>query len=128
MLQSLSKQNSNRNNNNNHNIIIHGLDPSKQMLAQGQIKINSFNQTRHIKLHYGNSENMQEIFPHNNEFDVITMSFGIRNVEFKNKTFLEMKRLLKKGGRVGIMVRARVLIHLYSIYYHQIYWLQVIRI
>ena len=59
-----------------------------------------------ITLHYGNSENMQKIFSKNNNFDVITMSFGIRNVEFRNNTLLEMKRLLKKnGGRIGIMVR-----------------------
>ena len=83
---------------------IHALDPSKKMLEKGQIKINNLNYTNAITLHYGNSENMKMNFNKNNDFDVITMSFGIRNVEFRNKTLLEMKRLVRKGGRIGVMV------------------------
>lgn len=88
---------------------IHGLDPSRKMLEKGQAKINRLNYSDSIILHFGNSENMKQIFPKNNNFDAITMSFGIRNVEFRNKTLLEIKRLLRKGGRIAIMVRAIIL-------------------
>jgi demethylmenaquinone methyltransferase/2-methoxy-6-polyprenyl-1,4-benzoquinol methylase len=37
------------------------------------------------------------------QFDAATMAYGIRNVENKHKALQEAHRLLKKGGKIGIL-------------------------
>jgi demethylmenaquinone methyltransferase/2-methoxy-6-polyprenyl-1,4-benzoquinol methylase len=87
-----------------------GVDPSHNMLAMGKTKV----ATRHykdtqqpisIQLEEGDSRLLSKYDftskAHSNEFDAVTMSFGIRNVptEDRPKVLCEMHRLLKKQNK-----------------------------
>ena len=80
---------------------ITGMDPSANMLAVGKTKVakRSYNDTTKevsIKLHVGDSRDLRSHFDANT-FDVVTMSFGIRNVPAKDrpKALCEMHHVLK---------------------------------
>lgn len=79
---------------------ITGLDLSQKMLDYGQAKINKKELKDRIKLVKGDAENLpfQE-----GEFDIVTVSFGVRNFENLEKGISEMGRVLKKGGKLLIL-------------------------
>jgi demethylmenaquinone methyltransferase/2-methoxy-6-polyprenyl-1,4-benzoquinol methylase len=68
-------------------------DFSKGMLAEGQ--------KRYPELEFVFADAMKLPFP-DQEFDVVTMSFGLRNVENHNIALKEFFRVLKPGGRLVI--------------------------
>jgi demethylmenaquinone methyltransferase/2-methoxy-6-polyprenyl-1,4-benzoquinol methylase len=77
-----------------------GIDMSENMLAVGRKKVADRNLDTKVTLKVGNAI---EIPFKNNEFDVITMSFGIRNVPDVRKTLSELYRVLKPGGTCLIL-------------------------
>ena len=68
-------------------------DFSKGMLAEGK--------KRYPELEFVFADAMKLPFK-NNEFDVVTMSFGLRNVQDRDKALGEFLRVLKLGGRLVI--------------------------
>jgi demethylmenaquinone methyltransferase/2-methoxy-6-polyprenyl-1,4-benzoquinol methylase len=78
-----------------------GLDPSINMISKAIIKAKNRNLLEYIDFLNGNSEDMPQFS--NKSFDRISMSFGIRNVEYRDKALKEMSRILADNGKLGIM-------------------------
>ena len=76
--------------NNNPNVEIIGIDFSINMLEIAKKK------NPNIKFIEGNA---QELPFNDNEFDIIVVGFGLRNVLDKNKAIKEIQRVLKKDGQ-----------------------------
>jgi len=79
---------------------ITGIDISNKMLEMGRKKIEKKNLSKNIKLLYGDSEDMGF---EDDQFDAITVAFGVRNFENLAKGLEEMYRVLKPGGKVVIL-------------------------
>ncbi len=77
-----------------------GVDLSAQMLHVGQLKIEAKKLTDKIELVKGDSEHLQ--FADNN-FDAITVAFGVRNFEHLQQGINEMYRVLKPGGKIAVL-------------------------
>ncbi|MFN7252198.1 MAG: demethylmenaquinone methyltransferase [Anaerobacillus sp.] len=73
---------------------VYGLDFSKNMLSIGQEKVRNIPQ---IELIHGNA---MELPFGDNEFDFVTIGFGLRNVPDYMQVLKEMNRVLKPGGKV----------------------------
>jgi len=72
-----------------------GLDLSEQMLKVGRDKIRKLGLESVVEFRKGDSEAM----PFNNEdFDAITVAFGVRNFENLEQGLSEFLRVLKPGG------------------------------
>lgn len=77
-----------------------GLDPSAGMLELAKIKIDSPGISDKISLTQGSAENL----PFSDDsFDAVSIAFGIRNTQDPLKSLSEMRRVLRAGGRAGIM-------------------------
>lgn len=76
-----------------------GIDPAKEMLAIGKQKLYAA-QVKRFDLQLGDAQNLKL---KNESVDVITISFGIRNVADIDKAFAEMYRALKPGGSLHIL-------------------------
>jgi len=81
-------------------IRVTGVDISENMMAAGRAKIEKAGLSRAIELAYGDAEHLG--FP-NESFDAAMIAFGVRNFENLEKGISEMKRVLKKGGKVMIL-------------------------
>ncbi len=81
-------------------ISIIGVDFSEAMLEAAKKKVAAKGLESSITFQYGDALALPF---QNNQFDVITMAFGIRNVENCAKALEEMKRVLKPGGRMLIL-------------------------
>ncbi|MDB5229720.1 MAG: ubiE [Chitinophagaceae bacterium] len=79
---------------------ITGIDISEGMLALGRQKISKLGLTGKIELLPGDSETIN--FP-DNTFDALTVAFGVRNFENLERGLMEMKRVLKPGGKMVIL-------------------------
>ena len=77
-----------------------GLDLSAGMLEVGKKKIEEKQLSNKIEMVLGDSENILYADDH---FDVITVSFGIRNFENLEKGLSEIKRVLKPNGLFVIL-------------------------
>ncbi len=77
-----------------------GLDISKGMLEKGEVKVKDKGLSNRIKLVHGDSEHMPF---EDNSFDVVTVSFGVRNFQNLEKGLKECLRVLKKGGSLIIL-------------------------
>ncbi|WNF38025.1 demethylmenaquinone methyltransferase [Bacillaceae bacterium IKA-2] len=73
---------------------VYGLDFSKNMLSIGEEKVKSIPQ---IELIHGNA---MELPFEENQFDFVTIGFGLRNVPDYLQVLKEMHRVLKPGGKV----------------------------
>lgn len=82
------------------NAQVTGLDLSQKMLNYGQVKINNKGLQQRIKLVKGDAENLPF---HDGVYDIVTVSFGVRNFEDLEKGVFEMGRVLKKGGKLLIL-------------------------
>ncbi len=80
-----------------------GIDISEGMLAFGSEKLKKAGITN-IVLEKGDSENINYS---ENEFDAVTVAFGVRNFENLTKGLSEMYRVLRKGGMVAILEFSR---------------------
>ena len=77
-----------------------GLDPSLNMLMKSQDKIQKLNYQKNIHLINGYAEEL----PFSDEsFDAVSISFGIRNTLDPHCSLKEMNRVLKPGGKIGIL-------------------------
>lgn len=74
---------------------ITGLDLSEGMLDVGRKKIAEKNLDGLISMIQGDSENLPF---EDNSFDLVTVSFGVRNFENLNKGLKEINRVLRPGG------------------------------
>ncbi len=79
---------------------ITGIDLSAQMLAAGQLKLNKLQLNKQIELIKGDSESLP--FDDNN-FDAVTVAFGVRNFENLQQGVNEMYRVLKPGGKIAVL-------------------------
>jgi demethylmenaquinone methyltransferase/2-methoxy-6-polyprenyl-1,4-benzoquinol methylase len=70
------------------------------MLEVGRKKIRERSLTSKIELLYGDSEKLP--FPENN-FDAVTVAFGVRNFEDLEKGITEIYRVLKPGGMLVVL-------------------------
>lgn len=76
-----------------------GIDISEQMLEIGKKKV-AERKMDCIRLKYGDSENLEF---ESNQFDAVTVAFGVRNFENLEKGLSEMFRVLETNGRVFIL-------------------------
>jgi demethylmenaquinone methyltransferase / 2-methoxy-6-polyprenyl-1,4-benzoquinol methylase len=77
-----------------------GVDPSKKMLDLGRAKLETHEFKKKVTLVQGVAEEL----PFKNErFDALTIAFGIRNTVDPFKSLQEMRRVLRPGGRAGIL-------------------------
>lgn len=81
-----------------------GVDLSEGMLAVMREKVGKAGLTEMISIEEGDGENLR--FP-DNTFDRVTIAFGIRNFEDREKGLREMLRVLKPGGRLVILELSR---------------------
>tara|TARA_Y100000590_G_scaffold87378_1_gene97975 strand:+ start:585 stop:1304 length:720 start_codon:yes stop_codon:yes gene_type:complete len=81
-----------------NNVTIVGIDISDQMikLAKNNIKSNKSS----LEWQVGDAENLPYL---DKSFDIITISFGFRNFTNYDKALSEFNRVLKDGGKLGIL-------------------------
>tara|TARA_B100000579_G_C22681090_1_gene780314 strand:- start:22 stop:729 length:708 start_codon:yes stop_codon:yes gene_type:complete len=77
------------------NCKITGVDISKNMIAIGRKKIKSKSLLKKITLEIGNAERLKY---DSNHFDIVTISFGVRNFQYLDKCLKEAYRVLKDSG------------------------------
>ncbi|MBU8907239.1 demethylmenaquinone methyltransferase [Desertibacillus haloalkaliphilus] len=97
-----------------------GLDFSKNMLAVGEEKVNEQKLTN-VELVHGNA--MELPYP-DQQFDYVTIGFGLRNVPDYMQVLKEMYRVLKPGGKVVCLETSKPTIpvfkHVYYFYFKSI--------
>jgi demethylmenaquinone methyltransferase/2-methoxy-6-polyprenyl-1,4-benzoquinol methylase len=87
----------------NKNIQIIHSDINEEMLKEGKKKI--IDKGLLIPSVTINAENIPFS---NNYFDIVTISFGLRNMTHKNKVLNEIYRCLKPGGKIVILEFSKV--------------------
>lgn len=79
---------------------ITGVDPSKNMLAVGQKKLEVQRLNERVHLVVGDA---QALPFEDNSFDGTCIAFGIRNVPDRAQGLREMARVTRSGGRIAIL-------------------------
>ena len=77
-----------------------GIDISEGMLEEGRKKVEKEGLGGVIELQAGDSETINYS---ENTFDAVTVAFGVRNFENLESGLVEMKRVLKPGGRLIVL-------------------------
>lgn len=77
-----------------------GVDLAQKMLDLGQLKVQRAGLNKRVVLRYGDAERLPVS---DNHVDVVTMSFGIRNVNSVSTALTEMHRVLKTKGRALVL-------------------------
>lgn len=77
-----------------------GIDMSREMLSIGRKKVRDLGLENSVLLQVGDA--MQPPFL-SATFDVVTVAFGIRNLDNLHQALVEMKRVVKKEGRAIIL-------------------------
>lgn len=83
---------------------ITGVDISEGMLEVGRKKIEQRGLSNKIELKLADSENLP--FPDNN-FDAVTVGFGVRNFENLKKGLSEINRVMKPGATLVVLEFSR---------------------
>jgi demethylmenaquinone methyltransferase/2-methoxy-6-polyprenyl-1,4-benzoquinol methylase len=81
-----------------------GIDISEGMLSFGRQKIKNLQLQDVIELQQGDSEAIQF---EDESFDAVTVSFGVRNFQHLENGLTEIKRVLRKGGKLVILEFSR---------------------
>lgn len=95
----------------NKNIQIIHSDINEEMLKEGKKKI--IDKGLLIPSVTINAENIPFS---NNYFDIVTISFGLRNMTHKNKVLNEIYRCLKPGGKIVILEFSKVHSNIKKVY------------
>lgn len=77
-----------------------GIDISDKMLEIGRGKVLKLGLDKQIELQSGDSEAIN--FP-DGSFDAVTVAFGVRNFEHLEKGLSEIRRVLKKDGKLVVL-------------------------
>lgn len=85
------------------NVNINAVDLSTQMLAVQKKQLEKLNLTHRITLGVADAEKL----PFKEEFDAVTVAFGIRNFAHLEKGLSEMFRVLRTGGYLYILETSR---------------------
>jgi len=95
-----------------------GVDLSEGMLSVMEMKVSSLGLSSSISAEVGNCE---ELRFEDSSFDSVTIGFGIRNFEHREKALGEILRVLRPGGRLIILELSvpscRVIAWLYKLYF-----------
>ncbi|RKL67595.1 bifunctional demethylmenaquinone methyltransferase/2-methoxy-6-polyprenyl-1,4-benzoquinol methylase [Salipaludibacillus neizhouensis] len=94
---------------------VRGLDFSENMLSVGKEKVTN-KKLNQIKLIHGNA---MELPFKDNEFDFVTIGFGLRNVPDYLQVLKEMRRVVKPNGTVVCLETSQPT----AFGFKQIYWL-----
>ncbi len=98
-----------------------GVDISEGMLAIAQQKIDKRKKSEVFEVRLGDSEKL--LFDDNN-FDAITVAYGVRNFENLEKGISDMLRVLKPGGKAVILEFSKPKVfpvkQLYNFYFHYV--------
>lgn len=81
-------------------VTVVGVDPSVKMLEIGIGKIEKAGLTERISMQEGIGEDLPF---EDNSFDALTIAFGIRNCTDRPQALREMCRVVRPGGRVGVL-------------------------
>ena len=97
---------------------ITGVDLAENMLEIGEKKIRKMNLDKIIELKQADSEALP--FAENN-FDAITIGFGVRNFMNPLQGLKEMHRVLKPGGKIAVLEFSKpknfLIKHIFSFYF-----------
>lgn len=77
-----------------------GIDFSEKMLEIGKAKIEKHNYENQIELLWGDASALPF---EDNSIDIVTVAFGVRNFEDRNKSLTEIYRVLKSTGQAFIL-------------------------
>jgi demethylmenaquinone methyltransferase/2-methoxy-6-polyprenyl-1,4-benzoquinol methylase len=91
-----------------------GIDISEGMLELGRKKIEKLNLLKEIELQTGDSE---VINFENDNFDAITVAFGVRNFQHLVKGLQEMYRVLRPGGKLVVLEFSKPTQPVFKIFY-----------
>ncbi|MBI2487853.1 MAG: bifunctional demethylmenaquinone methyltransferase/2-methoxy-6-polyprenyl-1,4-benzoquinol methylase UbiE [Deltaproteobacteria bacterium] len=80
--------------------LVIGIDLSGEMLELAQKKLESLEANGKVILVQGAAENLPF---KKNTFDAVTIAFGIRNTVDPVKSLREMNRVLRSGGKLGVL-------------------------
>lgn len=98
-----------------------GIDISERMLELGRQKIEKHSLQNHVELLKGDSETISFS---DNSFDAVTVAFGVRNFEDLEKGLMEIKRVMRSGGKLVILECSRptlpVIKNIYNFYLNKI--------
>ena len=79
---------------------ITGVDISEGMLELGRRKIERDGLAGHITLRRGDSGQLPFS---DNQFDAVTVAFGVRNFEYLEQGLAEIRRVLRPGGKLVVL-------------------------
>jgi demethylmenaquinone methyltransferase / 2-methoxy-6-polyprenyl-1,4-benzoquinol methylase len=98
-----------------------GVDISEGMMKFGREKVKKKGLEKLITLEYGDAETIS--FP-DDTFDAIVVGFGVRNFENLEKGLVNLRRVLKPGGKLVILEfsnpRNRFIRWLYNFYFNKV--------
>jgi demethylmenaquinone methyltransferase/2-methoxy-6-polyprenyl-1,4-benzoquinol methylase len=81
-------------------VSVHGVDPSPRMLEVGQVKSEKGGFGNRVTFEVGDAQGLTQAAA---SVDAISMAFGIRNVPDRSAALAEMARVVRPGGRIGIL-------------------------
>ena len=100
------------------NVRITGVDLSDGMLEGGRKKIAALGLESRIRLQKGDCEALEFA---DGSFDGVCVGFGVRNFEHLEQGLMEMRRVLKPGGKLVVLELSvpqnRILFSLYKFYF-----------
>ena len=92
-----------------------GIDISDGMLEIGRKKLTDKQLNPYITLQNGDSANLPF---EDNQFNAITVAFGVRNFQLLEKGLGEMYRVLKPGGKMVVLEFSKPSAPLFKQFYH----------
>lgn len=99
-----------------------GVDLSEEMLSVARQKVDGAGLASRIELSKGDAEQLSMV--DDETMDVVTVAFGVRNFENMERGLAEIRRTLKKGGRLVVLEfstpRSAVVRWAYNLYSHHL--------